>query len=141
MYVPQFNQHIKYTMSCRGMISKKFYEVVISTSIIKQTGLIFQHLFLSSKLQRLVIHLSCGYGKQLTRNHTCTGISTHPNLTCRLTFSYLADGQFGAHMQVHIQNDGPVTIQLDSPPDSGISTGQESAGNTDLLRHSRQVGL
>nr|XP_054751490.1 D-aminoacyl-tRNA deacylase-like [Lytechinus pictus] len=50
----------------------------------------------------------------------------------------IKDGQFGAHMQVHIQNDGPVTIQLDSPPDSGMSTGQESAGNADLLRHSRQ---
>ena len=42
-------------------------------------------------------------------------------------------------MQVHIQNDGPVTIQLDSPPDSGVSTAQESSGNTDLVRHSRQV--
>lgn len=52
----------------------------------------------------------------------------------------IKDGQFGAHMQVHIQNDGPVTIQLDSPPDSGVSTGQESAGNTDLLWHSRQSG-
>ncbi|XP_063072305.1 D-aminoacyl-tRNA deacylase 1 [Engraulis encrasicolus] len=27
----------------------------------------------------------------------------------------IKDGQFGAYMQVHIQNDGPVTIQLDSP--------------------------
>lgn len=25
------------------------------------------------------------------------------------------DGQFGAYMQVHIQNDGPVTIELVSP--------------------------
>ncbi|XP_018606190.1 D-aminoacyl-tRNA deacylase 1 [Scleropages formosus] len=25
------------------------------------------------------------------------------------------DGQFGARMQVHIQNDGPVTIELESP--------------------------
>ncbi|XP_041960547.1 LOW QUALITY PROTEIN: D-aminoacyl-tRNA deacylase 1 [Alosa sapidissima] len=27
----------------------------------------------------------------------------------------IKDGQFGAYMQVHIQNDGPVTIELDSP--------------------------
>ena len=27
------------------------------------------------------------------------------------------DGKFGAMMQVHIQNDGPVTIQLESPVD------------------------
>lgn len=34
---------------------------------------------------------------------------------------YISDGKFGAYMQVHIQNDGPVTIPLDSPdnlPDS-----------------------
>ncbi|XP_028829311.1 D-aminoacyl-tRNA deacylase 1 [Denticeps clupeoides] len=28
---------------------------------------------------------------------------------------YVKDGQFGAYMQIHIQNDGPVTIQLESP--------------------------
>ncbi|XP_012696413.1 D-aminoacyl-tRNA deacylase 1 [Clupea harengus] len=27
----------------------------------------------------------------------------------------IKDGQFGGYMQVHIQNDGPVTIQLESP--------------------------
>lgn len=27
----------------------------------------------------------------------------------------IKDGQFGAYMQVHIQNDGPVTISLESP--------------------------
>ncbi|XP_077167034.1 D-aminoacyl-tRNA deacylase 1 isoform X2 [Paroedura picta] len=27
----------------------------------------------------------------------------------------IKDGKFGAHMQVHIQNDGPVTIELESP--------------------------
>ncbi|XP_039258640.1 D-aminoacyl-tRNA deacylase 1-like [Styela clava] len=26
------------------------------------------------------------------------------------------DGKFGAYMQVHIQNDGPVTVELDYPP-------------------------
>ncbi|XP_069117083.1 D-aminoacyl-tRNA deacylase-like [Argopecten irradians] len=29
--------------------------------------------------------------------------------------SKIKDGVFGAHMQVHIQNDGPVTIPLESP--------------------------
>ncbi|XP_013873751.1 D-aminoacyl-tRNA deacylase 1 isoform X3 [Austrofundulus limnaeus] len=28
----------------------------------------------------------------------------------------IKDGEFGALMQVHIQNDGPVTIELTSPP-------------------------
>ncbi|XP_062523450.1 D-aminoacyl-tRNA deacylase 1-like [Corticium candelabrum] len=28
----------------------------------------------------------------------------------------IKDGVFGAYMQVHIQNDGPVTIPLESPP-------------------------
>nr|CAB3240074.1 D-tyrosyl-tRNA(Tyr) deacylase 1-like [Phallusia mammillata] len=28
----------------------------------------------------------------------------------------IKDGRFGAHMQVHIQNDGPVTIEVNSPP-------------------------
>ncbi|XP_035255898.1 D-aminoacyl-tRNA deacylase 1 [Anguilla anguilla] len=27
----------------------------------------------------------------------------------------IKDGQFGAYMQVHIQNDGPVTVELESP--------------------------
>lgn len=34
------------------------------------------------------------------------------------------DGKFGAYMQVHIENDGPVTINLESPeqrqPDEGV---------------------
>lgn len=34
----------------------------------------------------------------------------------------LSDGKFGAYMQVHIQNDGPVTIELESPaPSAAIS--------------------
>ncbi|XP_075145438.1 D-aminoacyl-tRNA deacylase isoform X1 [Haematobia irritans] len=37
----------------------------------------------------------------------------------RLGTSYdankIKDGKFGAYMQVHIQNDGPVTIELESP--------------------------
>lgn len=28
---------------------------------------------------------------------------------------YISDGKFGAMMQVHIQNDGPVTIEIESP--------------------------
>ena len=35
--------------------------------------------------------------------------------------SYLIiDGKFGAMMQVHIQNDGPVTIQLESPVNTQV---------------------
>ncbi|EDV95088.1 D-aminoacyl-tRNA deacylase isoform X1 [Drosophila grimshawi] len=37
----------------------------------------------------------------------------------RLRQSYVSskikDGKFGAYMQVHIENDGPVTIELESP--------------------------
>lgn len=29
--------------------------------------------------------------------------------------SSVLDGKFGAYMQVNIQNDGPVTIELESP--------------------------
>lgn len=33
----------------------------------------------------------------------------------------IKDGKFGAYMQVHIQNDGPVTIELESPKtDDGV---------------------
>lgn len=31
------------------------------------------------------------------------------------TYDSVADGEFGAMMQVHIQNDGPVTIEIESP--------------------------
>ena len=34
----------------------------------------------------------------------------------------LTDGKFGAMMQVHIQNDGPVTIPLESPANLPVST-------------------
>uniref|UniRef100_U5ESE4 D-aminoacyl-tRNA deacylase n=1 Tax=Corethrella appendiculata TaxID=1370023 RepID=U5ESE4_9DIPT len=30
----------------------------------------------------------------------------------------IKDGKFGAMMEVHIQNDGPVTIEIESPPHS-----------------------
>lgn len=38
--------------------------------------------------------------------------SKSPQHFLSLPFS---DGKFGAYMQVHIQNDGPVTIELESP--------------------------
>lgn len=28
---------------------------------------------------------------------------------------FISDGQFGAYMQVSIQNDGPVTFEIESP--------------------------
>ncbi|XP_055377851.1 D-aminoacyl-tRNA deacylase [Condylostylus longicornis] len=34
----------------------------------------------------------------------------------------IKDGKFGAYMQVHIQNDGPVTITLDSPNNGNNKT-------------------
>lgn len=33
----------------------------------------------------------------------------------RAIYVVVVDGEFGAYMQVHIQNDGPVTIPLESP--------------------------
>lgn len=38
-----------------------------------------------------------------------------PRLLSMSCFSPFSDGKFGAYMQVHIQNDGPVTIELESP--------------------------
>jgi D-aminoacyl-tRNA deacylase len=34
----------------------------------------------------------------------------------KIRVSRLATGEFGSHMQVHLENDGPVTILLDSAP-------------------------
>ncbi|XP_023297683.2 D-aminoacyl-tRNA deacylase [Lucilia cuprina] len=41
----------------------------------------------------------------------------------------IKDGKFGAYMQVHIQNDGPVTIELESPivEAKGKATKKENA--------------
>ena len=36
----------------------------------------------------------------------------------------LSDGKFGAYMQVHIQNDGPVTISLETPPPKPVQEKQ-----------------
>ncbi|XP_055695876.1 D-aminoacyl-tRNA deacylase [Lutzomyia longipalpis] len=37
----------------------------------------------------------------------------------------IKDGKFGAYMQVHIQNDGPVTLELDSEPKRSDEKGEE----------------
>lgn len=37
------------------------------------------------------------------------------------------DGRFGAAMQVHIQNDGPVTIEIESPRVASASSSQEES--------------
>ena len=39
------------------------------------------------------------------------------NLKSNVLF-FISDGKFGAYMQVNIQNDGPVTINLESPNSS-----------------------
>ncbi|KAJ9590728.1 hypothetical protein L9F63_016244 [Diploptera punctata] len=36
----------------------------------------------------------------------------------------IKDGKFGAYMQVNIQNDGPVTIELESPQNKENETGE-----------------
>lgn len=38
------------------------------------------------------------------------------NLLCPVSpWHCMIDGKFGAYMQVHIENDGPVTLELESP--------------------------
>ncbi|XP_058824421.1 D-aminoacyl-tRNA deacylase [Topomyia yanbarensis] len=48
--------------------------------------------------------------------------SLYSSLLQKLAAQYelgkIKDGKFGALMQVHIQNDGPVTIEIESPPQS-----------------------
>lgn len=48
------------------------------------------------------------FGKDFSMSYP----SKSPKHVLSLPFS---DGKFGAYMQVHIQNDGPVTIELESP--------------------------
>ncbi|XP_072490648.1 D-aminoacyl-tRNA deacylase 1 isoform X1 [Notamacropus eugenii] len=43
----------------------------------------------------------------------------------------IKDGKFGAYMQVHIQNDGPVTIELESPV-AAAADPKQSLPNTEL---------
>ena len=58
----------------------------------------------------------------LDMSFSCISDDTHP---------LLSDGQFGAYMQVNIQNDGPVTITLDSPPHNQV--GQSITCVTQLI--------
>ncbi|XP_066910210.1 D-aminoacyl-tRNA deacylase 1-like [Clytia hemisphaerica] len=41
----------------------------------------------------------------------------------------IKDGVFGAYMNVHIENDGPITVQLDSNRGGGGGDGTEGASN------------
>ncbi|XP_033041386.1 D-aminoacyl-tRNA deacylase 1 isoform X2 [Trachypithecus francoisi] len=41
----------------------------------------------------------------------------------------IKDGKFGAYMQVHIQNDGPVTIELESPAPGTATSDPKQAVN------------
>ena len=47
------------------------------------------------------------------------------------SLSFVPDGQFGAYMQVSIQNDGPVTFEIESPPHLNIkdSRGRDKKEN------------
>ena len=47
----------------------------------------------------------------------------------------LSEGEFGALMQVHIQNDGPVTIPIDTPP--SLSTQKIKPQKPQKPKHSR----
>ncbi|XP_054111231.1 D-aminoacyl-tRNA deacylase 1 isoform X2 [Callithrix jacchus] len=52
----------------------------------------------------------------------------------------IKDGKFGAYMQVHIQNDGPVTIELESPaPGTATSDPKQCViiGQNWILKNSR----
>ncbi|XP_033633461.1 D-aminoacyl-tRNA deacylase-like [Asterias rubens] len=50
----------------------------------------------------------------------------------------IKDGKFGAHMQVHIQNDGPVTIMLESPAENNKQGAKQPM--TPVPRTPRQSG-
>ena len=43
------------------------------------------------------------------------------------------DGQFGADMQVHIQNDGPVTLELEALPPNVQEKAKKSKIGTDNI--------
>lgn len=63
-----------------------------------------------------------------TSKPTCCCIITTPQ-SARATRimkvpSAVSDGKFGAYMQVSIQNDGPVTIELESPQQRNTSDPQ-----------------
>uniref|UniRef100_W8BB04 D-aminoacyl-tRNA deacylase n=1 Tax=Ceratitis capitata TaxID=7213 RepID=W8BB04_CERCA len=50
----------------------------------------------------------------------------------------IKDGRFGAYMQVHIQNDGPVTVELESPVVDPKSSKQldSTSNNSADVKHS-----
>lgn len=39
---------------------------------------------------------------------------------------FISDGQFGAYMQVSIQNDGPVTFEIESPSHAQDKVGKNT---------------
>ena len=41
--------------------------------------------------------------------------------------SKIKDGQFGAHMEVNIVNDGPVTLEIEAPSSKDSSTAAPSS--------------
>lgn len=63
-------------------------------------------------------------------------MSKHTNIFLNfLSFTYVSvsDGKFGAYMQVHIQNDGPVTISLETPPPKPMQQKQVCLLNSILI--------
>ena len=44
------------------------------------------------------------------------GAAKRPLFNIIIFVPLISDGEFGAHMLVSIQNDGPVTIEVNSPP-------------------------
>ena len=57
---------------------------------------------------------------------------------------FFADGKFGAYMQVNIQNDGPVTIQLESPvaePNTPAAVAEASPMKKVTPTSNRQVSM
>ncbi|XP_045689165.1 D-aminoacyl-tRNA deacylase 1 isoform X2 [Phyllostomus hastatus] len=47
----------------------------------------------------------------------------------------IKDGKFGAYMQVHIQNDGPVTIELESPAPSAATSDPKQDDTQSTVPH------
>ncbi|XP_068688715.1 D-aminoacyl-tRNA deacylase-like [Montipora foliosa] len=55
----------------------------------------------------------------------------------------IQDGKFGAYMQVHIQNDGPVTISLETPPpkpvqEKPVKQGKGNSKATDKKQNEKE---
>lgn len=63
-------------------------------------------------------------------------MSKHTNIFLNflsLSYASVSDGKFGAYMQVHIQNDGPVTISLETPPPKPMQQKQVCLLNSILI--------